>query len=64
MTLRAVRKLVARRVIEASSRLLSSWLIAAMPPRTPTGMLRNTKQAIRITAVPVISSGGRLKAMM
>ncbi|MOA30581.1 hypothetical protein D3C78_1516820 [compost metagenome] len=64
MTLRMVRKLLARSVSEASSRLLSSWLIAAMPPRTPTGMLRNTKQAIRISAEPVISTGGRLKAMM
>ena len=64
MTRRMVRRLDAPRVCEASSRLLSSWLIAAMPPRTPTGMLRNTKQAIRITAVPVISSGGRLKAMI
>ena len=33
-------------------------------PRTPTGMLRNTKQATRISAVPVIWIGGRLKAMI
>ena len=62
-TRRTVRRLAARRVSEASSRLLSIWLIAATPLRTPTGMLRKTKQATRIRAVPVISMGGRLKAM-
>jgi hypothetical protein len=33
-----------------------------MPARTPTGMFRNTKHSTMISAVPVISSGGTLKA--
>ena len=52
----------APRVSEASSRLRSIWLMEAMPARTPTGMLRNTKQITMIIAVPVISIGGTLKA--
>ena len=50
--------------VDASSRLLSIWLIAAIPARTPTGMLRNTLQTMRISAVPVISIGGTLNARM
>ena len=38
--------------------------IAAMPARTPTGMLRKMKQITRITPVPVSSSGGTLNARM
>ena len=33
-----------------------------MPERTPTGMLRNTKQMTRISPVPVSSMGGTLNA--
>ncbi len=33
-----------------------------MPARTPTGMLRKTLHTTRISAVPVISIGGTLKA--
>jgi hypothetical protein len=51
-------------VREASSRLLSIWLKVAMPERTPTGMLRNTKHITRMKPVPVISMGGTLKARM
>ena len=39
MTLRMVRKLVARKVSDASSRLLSSWLIAATQLGFITGTL-------------------------
>ena len=35
-----------------------------MPERTPTGMLRNTKQITKMAAVPVNSIGGTLKATM
>ena len=61
------RRVVAERapsVSDASSRLLSIWLRAAMPARTPTGMLRNTKHMTRTKPVPVISIGGTLKARM
>ena len=63
-TLQAVVQELAPRVSEASSRLLSNWLMAAMPARTPTGMLRNMKHSTRITPVPVSSIGGTLKARM
>ena len=55
---------LAPRVSEASSRLLSICDSDAMPERTPTGMLRNTKQITNIAAVPVSSIGGTLNAMM
>src|SRR5450755_3569989 len=51
-------------VAEASSRLLSICDMAAMPARTPTGMLRNTLHRMSTSAVPVISIGGTLKARM
>ena len=51
-------------VCEASSSDLSICESAATPARTPTGMLRNTKQMTRIAAVPVISIGGTLNARM
>ena len=50
-------------VSDASSRLLSIWDSDAMPERTPTGMLRNTKQITRMAAVPVSSIGGTLNAI-
>ena len=59
-----VVKLDAPSVSEASSRLLSSWLIDAMPARTPTGMLRKMKQITRMMPVPVSSIGGTLNARM
>ncbi len=49
-------------VADASSRLRSICVIAAIPARTPTGMLRKTLQRTRISAVPVISIGGTLNA--
>ena len=61
---RSVVKPRAPSTVEASSRLLSIWLIAAIPARTPTGMLRKTLQTTRISAVPVISIGGTLNASM
>jgi hypothetical protein len=64
MTRRMVVKVRAPSVSEASSRLLSICDSDAMPERTPTGMLRNTKQITRMAAVPVSSIGGTLKAMM
>ena len=64
MMRRIVVKLEARSVSDASSRLLSSWLIEAMPARTPTGMFRNTNEMIRMMPVPVISIGGALNARM
>ncbi len=64
MTRRTVVKVPAPRVSDASSRLLSSWLIEAMPARTPTGMLRKTKLMMRMMPVPVSSIGGMLKARM
>src|SRR6187431_1683207 len=51
-------------VADASSRLEEICAIDAMPARTPTGMLRKTLHATRINAVPVISTGGTLKARM
>ncbi len=62
ITRRNVVKVRARSISDASSRLRSIWLIAAMPARTPTGMLRKTKQTTRISPVPVSSIGGTLKA--
>ena len=56
--------MLARKVAEASSRLLSIWLSAAKPALTPTGMLRNTKQITKIKPVPVSSNGGTLNATM
>ena len=41
---------------------LSSWLIEAIPARTPTGMLRKIKLTTRIMPVPVSSIGGTLNA--
>ena len=38
--------------------------IAAIPARTPTGMLRKMLQTINTSAVPVISIGGTLNARM
>ena len=61
------RSVVAERapsVCEASSSDLSICESVATPARTPTGMLRNTKQMTRIAAVPVSSIGGTLKARM
>src|SRR5437763_8320076 len=60
-----VRKTVNPRapsVVEASSRLLSICVIAAIPARTPTGMLRKMLQTTSTSAVPVISIGGTLNA--
>ena len=51
-------------VSEASSRLYSICDREVRLDRTPTGMLRNTKQITRIAAVPVSSIGGTLNAMM
>ena len=48
ITLRTVVKLLAPSVSDASSRFLSSWLMAAMPARSPTGMFRNMKHMTRI----------------
>ena len=62
--MRSVVKPRAPSVVDASSRLLSICAIDAMPARTPTGMLRNTLQTTRISAVPVISIGGTLNARM
>ena len=64
ITRRTVAAERAPSVSEASSRLLSIWLKVAMPARTPTGMLRNTKHITSTKAVPVISIGGTLKARM
>ena len=64
MTRRRVVKPRAPSVTDASSRLLSIWLIDAMPARTPTGMLRKTKHTMRTIPVPVISIGGTLNARM
>ncbi len=61
---RTVVKDRAPSVSDASSRDLSIWLRVAMPARTPTGMLRNTKQITRIRPVPVSSNGGTLNARM
>ena len=63
-TRRMVVKVRAPRVREASSSDLSIWLNVAIPARTPTGMLRKTKQMTRITPVPVSSIGGTLNARM
>src|SRR5678815_1710801 len=63
-TVRSTVKPRAPSVTDASSRLLSIWVIDAIPARTPTGMLRKMLQTIRIIAVPVISMGGTLKARM
>ena len=54
----------ARSIVLASSRLLSSCLKLAVPARTPTGRLRNTKHSTMIRPVPVSSKGGTLKARM
>ena len=54
----------ARRVSAASSKLLSIWVIEAIPARIPTGMLRNMKHKTMIVAEPVNSNGAVLKAKM
>ena len=64
MTRRTVPKVPWRSVSEHSSRLLSIWLIVAMPARMETGMLRKTKQMTRMMPVPVSWIGGTLKARM
>ena len=48
----------------APSPFLSSCLKLAVPARTPTGRLRNTKHSTMISPVPVSSNGGTLKARM
>src|SRR6478609_4235115 len=63
-TVRSTVKPRAPSVTDASSRLLSIWVIDAMPARTPTGMLRKMLQTTRMIAVPVISMGGTLNARM
>ena len=60
----SVRTVEARSVDDASSSVLSIWASAAMPARTPTGMLRNTKHSTRIAIPPVNSSGATLNATM
>ena len=61
-TFRRVVQDLAPNVRDASSKLGSSWLIAAMPARMPVGMFRKMKHTTSITPVPVISIGGTLNA--
>ena len=63
-TRRSVVAVPARSMVLASSRLLSICLKLAVPARTPTGRLRNTKHNTMISPVPVSSKGGTLKARM
>jgi hypothetical protein len=51
-------------MVLASSSERSSCLKLAVPARTPTGRLRNTKHSTMMMPVPVSSKGGTLKARM
>ena len=61
-TERMVLKLLARCRTDASSRLSEIWLKADIPPRIPTGIALIAMVMIKITAVPVNSTGGVLNA--
>ena len=52
----------ARSSAEASSSEASICRNEAVPARTPTGRLRNTKHSTMMSPVPVSSNGGTLKA--